>query len=247
MNDGIDDDEVLVRIERSEGWATLVLDRPHRKNALTGPMMDQLTAAVTSLSEDTSVAAIVIRGEDGALCSGVDLTELQFTPQHAWVPHFGASVRAAHIALFNCACPIVVALERYGINAGTALALSGDLVIAGEKAFLQIGEIRQGAHIPMNAAWMRIKSNEHVLARMALLGDRVAGPELLRLGLAHEVVPDDQVRNRAEELAAQLAGFPDQSSRNIKHDLRTHLDIDPETWFTSTPNSALMSAEQVRG
>ena len=149
-------------------------------------------------------------------------------------------------ALFNCACPIVVALERYGINAGTSLALSGDLVIAGETAFLQIGEIRQGSHIPMNAAWTRIKSSEHVLARMALLGDRVAGAELMRLGLVHEVVADDAVRSRADELAAQFAGFPDQSSRIIKQDLRAHLDIDPETWFASATNSALMSADQLR-
>ena len=240
------DDDELVKVERSDGWASVVLNRPHRKNAITGPLMDQLVDAVTSLSADTTVAAIVLRGEGGAFCSGVDLTELQADPPHPWAPHFSASVRRAHIALFNCACPIVVALERYGINAGTSLALSGDLVIAGETSFLQIGEIRQGAHIPMNAAWMRIKSSEHVLARMALIGDRVPGPELLRLGLVHEVVADDRVRDRADELGAGLAAFPDQSSRNIKHDLRAHLDIDPETWFASTPSAALLSAQQVR-
>jgi enoyl-CoA hydratase/carnithine racemase len=240
------DDEPLVKVERSEGWASVVLNRPHRKNAITGPLMDQLGDAVTSLSADTSVAAIVIRGEGGAFCSGVDLTELQADPPHSWAASFSESVRRAHIALFNCACPIVVALERYGINAGTSLALSGDLLVAGETSFLQIGEIRQGAHIPMNAAWMRIKSNEHVLARMALLGDRVAGPELLRLGLVHEVVADESVGARADELAEQFAAFPDQSSRNIKRDLRAHLDIDPEIWFASKSNSALMSAKQVR-
>jgi len=240
------DDEQMVRVERSNGWASVVLNRPHRKNAITGPLMDQLADVITSLSADTTVAAIVLRGEAGAFCSGVDLTELQAAPPHPWVPHFGDSVRRAHIALFRCACPVVVALERYGINAGTSLALSGDLVIAGETSFLQIGEIRQGAHIPMNAAWMRIKSNEHVLARMALLGDRVAGPELLRLGLVHEVVADDEVRSRAEAVAAQLAGFPDQSSRNVKRDIRQHLDLDPETWFSSTSNAALLSADQVR-
>jgi enoyl-CoA hydratase/carnithine racemase len=209
-------DEPPVRVERSEGWASVVLNRPHRKNAITGPLMDQLGDAVTSLSADTSVAAIVIRGEGGAFCSGVDLTELQADPPHPWAKTFSDSVRRAHIALFNCACPIVVALERYGINAGTSLALSGDLLVAGERAFLQIGEIRQGAHIPMNAAWMQIKSNEHVLARMALLGDRVAGSELLPLGLVHKVVADDKVRSRWLYPPESYAPAPAQTPvRNI--------------------------------
>ena len=239
-------DQPEVRVERADGWASVIMDRPHRKNAMTGPMMNQLADAVDELSADTSVAAIVFRGEGGAFSSGVDLTELQAVPQHSWVPRFGASVRRAHLALFNCSCPIVVALERYGINGGSGLALSADLLIVGETSFLQIGEIHQGARIPMNAAWMGIKSNEHVLARMALIGDRLPGPELLRLGLAHEVVADADVLARAEELAARLASMPDQSPRNIKTDIRTRLDIDADEWFSSVPSAALLSAEQVR-
>jgi 2-(1,2-epoxy-1,2-dihydrophenyl)acetyl-CoA isomerase len=239
-------DELLVRVERANGWASVVLNRPHRKNAMTGPMMDQLADAVDMVSADTSIAAIVLRGEGGSFSSGVDLTELQAVPQHPWVPHFHNSLRRAHIALFNCACPIVVALEGYGINGSTALALSADLLIAGETSFLQIGEINQGARIPMNAAWMRIKSNEHTLSRMALVGDRVPGPELLRLGVAHEVVPDTEVRTRAEALALRFAGFPDLSARNIKSDINAQRNIDPETWFTTVGSPALLSADQVR-
>lgn len=239
-------DEIAVRVERADGWATVVLDRPHRKNAMTGPMMEQLADAIDALSADTSIAAVVLRGEGGAFSSGVDLTELQSDPPHPWVSQFGELVRRAHISLYNCACPIIVALERYGINGSTALALSGDLLIAGERSFLQIGEIHQGARIPMNAAWMRIKSGEHVLARMALLGDRVAGPELLRLGVVHEVVSDDSIRARAEALAQHFAELPDQSARSIKIDIRSKAGIDPETWFTTVPTNALLTAGQVR-
>ncbi len=246
MNEQPMNEQPMVRVERHEGWATVVLNRPERKNAITGPLADQLAVAIDELSADTGIAGIVLRGADGAFCSGVDLKELQTVPQLPWVTEFQSSTRRMHIALFNCACPIVVALERYGINAGTSLALAGDFIVAGDNAFLQIGEIHQGAAIPMNAAWLRIKSSEHVLARMALLGDRVNADELLRLHLVHEVVPADEVRARAEEIAARFATFPDQSSRTIKAGMRAHLDLDPESWFTSTANSALLTAAQVR-
>ena len=235
-----------VDVERNDGWATVILNRPHRKNAMTGPMMVQLADAIDSLSADPTVAAIVFRGKDGSFSSGVDLTELQAEPQHAWVPHFIDQVRRAHIALFNCRCPIIVALERFAINGSTALALSADLLIAGETSFLQIGEIHQGARIPMNAAWMRIKSNEHVLNRMALLGDRVPASDLLRLGVVHEVVADDSVVLRAEELAEHFAGLPSGSARNIKADIRANLDVEPDEWFLDQPSPALLSASQVR-
>lgn len=242
----VPDDDRSVEVENRDGWAAVILNRPQRKNTMTGPMMEQLADAIDSLSADPTVAAIVLRGQGGAFSSGVDLTELQAQPQHAWVPQFGEYLRRAHIALFNCRCPIIVALERFAINGSSALALSGDLLIAGETSFLQIGEIHQGARMPMNAAWLRIKTSEHVAARMALLGDRVAGPELLRLGLVHEVVADHLVVARAEEFAAHFAGLPSASARTIKAELRAKLDIDPETWFVVQPNTALMSASQLR-
>lgn len=240
-------DERVVRVERHDGWASIVLDRPERKNAMTGPMMDQLADAIEEFSDDESIAAIVLRGADGAFSSGVDLTELQRDPAPEWVADFSGSVRRAHIALYRCRCPIIVALERYGINGSTALAVAGDLIVAGESSFLQIGEIRQGARMPMNAAWMLVKTNESVLARMALLGDRVPAADLLALGVVHEVAPDDGVVVRAEEVATQMAGYPPGSARGIKAELRARSDIDPETWFTSSvPNDALLTADQVR-
>jgi len=209
-------------------------------------MLDQLADIIDEVSADTSMAALVLRGEGGSFSSGVDLTELQAVPQHDWVPHFFTSVRRTHIALFNCPCPIVVALEGYGINGSTAFAVAGDLLVAGESAFLQIGEIHQGARIPMNAAWMRLKCSEQTLARMALIGDRVQAAELHQLGIVHEVVPDDEVRSRAEALAERFAGFPDQSSRGIKADIIAQRHVDPETWFPAVQSTALLSAKQVR-
>ncbi len=238
--------EQLVTVEVHDGWASVVLNRPHRKNALTGPLVEQLRAAVDQLAADEAVAAIVLRGAEGALCSGVDLTEYQRSPQPDWVASFGENWRQANMALFRCPCPIIVALERYGINAGSALALSGDVMIAGESAFLQVGEIRQGAPMPMNAAWFQLRASHAAATRLALYGDRVPAAELFRLGLAHEVVADDGVRSRAEELAAQMASFPAGSSRQTKAVLREP-GIDPELLFPAASGTPLASVDRVGG
>ena len=235
-----------VVVDRAEGYATITLDRPHRKNALTGPVFVALAAAVEELGADDDIAALVLRGAGGGFCSGIDLTELQADPPHPWAPQLGELARQAHIALYRCPCPIITAVERFAINAGAALALAGDLVVVGESGFVQIGEIIQGARIPMNAAWVRLRASESVLARLAFTGDRVTGAELGSLGLATHVVADAAVLDTATALAHRMASFPAGSSRNIKTDVRELASIDPDTWFFARRSDALLSADQVR-
>ena len=71
-----DQSSAEILVERNDGWATVVLNRPQRRNALTRPLLDQLATAIDQLSADESIAAIVLRGAEGAFSSGIDLTDL---------------------------------------------------------------------------------------------------------------------------------------------------------------------------
>ena len=155
-------------IDIKKGWAEVVIDRPDRRNSLVPPLFAELTTAFRSLSDNTSIAAIILRGAEGYFCSGIDLKALQDAPPE-WQQLPDGSARAMHLALYHCEVPVIMALERFAINAGASLALAGDLIVAGDSAFLQIGEIQQGVGIPMNAAWLKIKTTEQVAARLAIL------------------------------------------------------------------------------
>ena len=236
-------------IEKHDGWAEVVLSRPARKNAIVPPMAIEVATAVNGLSTQQDVAAIVIRGSDGAFCSGVDLKVLQAKEGDAdylgeWD---GEALREMHYALYRSAKPLIGVLERFAINAGAALVFACDLVVAGESSFLQIGEIQQGSDIPMNAGWLSVRSSEAVMARLALLGDRVPASELKELQLVTEVVPDSDALEAARRLAARLASFPEGASTVIKERLLSMRPPNPEAVFPQSGNNALLSAEQVRG
>ena len=196
------------------------------------------------LSADDSVRAVVFRGEGGAFCSGHDLKELQAEPQPPWAKSLAKIFREANIALFECPLPIVGALEICAINAGAALALSCDILIAGQSAFLQVGEIQQGAGIANNAAWMRLRVGEGAAARMALYGERMPAAELYRLGLATEVVDDSTVIERARAVATRIAGFPNPCRTKADIRAQAHID-DARTWFREQSSSVLLSAGRV--
>ncbi len=214
-----------------DGIGEVVLDRPAVKNAIDGPLGVALAEAVEQADARGDVRVLVLRGAGGAFCSGLDLKAFNADPAPAWLGEFQHIWRRAHRALFECSKPIVGALERYAINGGAALAAACDLLVAGETAFLQVGEVRIGMAAPYNMAWLSLRHPEAVVARVALPGERLAGAELLALGLAHRVVPDGAVLDAARGLAGELAGFPDGGLVRIKAGLRARHEHGADAWF----------------
>jgi enoyl-CoA hydratase/carnithine racemase len=229
-----------ILIEQTGGRADFILNRPDRKNALTGPLVVALRQALSTLANDESVNAVVLRGSGGAFCSGLDLKEFNADPRPGWLPEFQANWRAANVALFRFPKPIVGALERFAINGGAPLAFACDLLVVGEGAYLQVGEIQQGVMAPMNVAWLRAKYAENVALRVGIGADRLGASELLRFGIATEVVADAEVVARAQQLADQLAAHPNAAPSQLKIAVRAFGPAaeDPEAWFAKAAQFA---------
>jgi len=212
-------------------WGEVMLNRPERKNAITGPFGEQLADALEELQQDQQVQALLLHGAGGAFCSGLDLNAFNAEPEPAWVAGFQASWRRAHNALFNCNKPIIGALERYAINGGAALAIACDYLIAGEQAFLQVGEVQIGMAAPYNMAWLNLRHSERVIAEVTLIGDRLPAAELVRLGLVNESVADDQVLLTARALCQRFADFPVGTPQKIKIGMRARVSDSADAWF----------------
>lgn len=224
--------EQVVVVERRGSIAEVVLNRPERKNAVTGPLAAGLRDAFRELGADGSLSAIVLRGAGGAFCSGLDLKEFNAEPRPEWLDDFQASWRAAHAAIYDCPKVIVGALERFAINGGGALALACDLLVAGRDAYLQVGEIQQGIGAPMNLAWLRLRQSEAVAARLALTGERFTGDQLVAMGVAHAAVDDGEVVAEARALAERLGAYPPSGALAIKKTLRALWPgVDGAEWF----------------
>jgi len=206
----------LVLLHRHDGWSEIVLNRPERKNALTGPLVEDLIETLNVVADDDSTQVVTLAGAGGSFCSGLDLAEFNADQPAPWVASFGERWHQAHELLFALPQPLITAVERFSINGGSALALAGDLCIVGDSTFIEVSEARLGMAAPKNLFWLQQRHSESVIARLTLVGDRVSASELLRLGLATEVVADDQVGARARELATLMATYPAGGLRKIK-------------------------------
>ena len=221
---------VELRVDES-GVGEVVLNRPEVKNAIDGPFGQALASALRDAATREDVRVILLRGEGGAFCSGLDLKSFNADPAPAWQADFQNIWRAAHNSLFDCPKPIVGCLERYAINGGAALAVACDLLVTGTKAFLQVGEVQIGMAAPYNMAWLSLRHSESLMAQIALIGDRLTGEDLVRLGLAHMVVDDADVYAESRALAERLAGFPEGGLVRIKAGLRGRVALDADAWF----------------
>ncbi len=213
-------DEVPVRIERYGDRGEIVLDRPDRRNSLTGPLAVALREAIEELSADDAVKVILIRGEGGTFCAGLDLKHFRADPPPEWVARFSDLWADVHTALFACPKPTVGALEQAAIAAGSALALACDFLVVGETARLHAAEAQIGMNAPVNLVWADWKWGPGMATRLVLAGHPHTGEELVRMGLAVASVPDASTVEEARAFADRLAENSGPAMRAIKQTIR---------------------------
>ena len=229
---------MIVDLEINDGFAEIVLNDPQSRNAITGPMGLALAAAIRDASANEQAQCVLLRGAGGAFCSGLNLKQFNAEPPPTWLADFGKIWRETHLALFQCTKPIVVALEKYAINGGAALALAADLLIVGEDSYIQVGEVRQGMAAPYNMAWLRLRYSEHIAAQLTISGRRFHGDELLAKGIAYLAPPTPDTVTEARNICKELSAFPPSALARIKTIITAYRAGDAAAWFDKATQSA---------
>jgi enoyl-CoA hydratase/carnithine racemase len=193
----------LVHTERrADGVAVVRLDHP-KVNALSSELLRQLEAAALALTEDPP-GAVVVTGGDRLFAAGADITEFGGPDEARTV---GAGFRRALDAVAAIPRVVIAAVSGFALGGGCELALACDLRIASERANFGQPEILLGI-IPGGGGTQRLGRliGASRAKDLILTGRQVGADEALRIGLVNEVVPHDELHDRALALAAELAG-----------------------------------------
>ncbi len=207
-------DPGIVRVVRHGPWSEVILNRPEKRNAIIAETVDRLRESLDELGSDGETAAIVLRGQGGVFCSGLDLSRSPSGPE------FAAAWAGLHRDLASFPVVILGALEGAAVAGGASLALGCDLLVAGRNAFVSVPELAMGRPAPMNTAWLVYKHGLGRAAGLLLAGRRTNAEQLLTSGIVFEVVDDAEVVGRACELAATFGGWQRSSVVAAKSSLR---------------------------
>lgn len=207
-----------VRIEVVGGVATITLDRP-KVNALNAEIQDELKRLAGLIADDADVVAVVLSGGDKVFAAGADIVEMGRL-SHAEMVRRAARLQASFTALAELPQPVVAAVNGYALGGGCELAMTADVRIVGESAKFGQPEIKLGI-IPGAGGTQRLSRlvGPSKAKNIIFTGRMVEADEALRIGLADEVVPDDQVQSRAQEWAAQFVGGPRLALRAAKESI----------------------------
>jgi enoyl-CoA hydratase/carnithine racemase len=235
----------------ADGIGTILLNRPHRKNAFTIEMIDQWARILVEARTDPDVRVIVLTGAGDAFCSGVDLSSMEGERPSPLQrkEHLTDHIHRIPYALEDLDKPVIAAINGAAVGAGMDMALMCDMRIVARSARLSEGYIRVGL-VPGDGGCYylpRLVGQAKAL-ELLLTGDFIGADEAARIGIANHVVDDDDLIAATTRLARKLADAPPVAVRTIKRavyqsaraDLRTALDLISShmSVVTSTQDSA---------
>lgn len=195
-----------VRTERTGPVTTVVLARPAARNAVDGPTAAALAAAFRDFEADPGARVAVLWGEGGTFCAGADLKAVGTPDGNRVAPDGDGPMGPTRMRLTK---PVIAAVSGHAVAGGLELALWCDLRVAEEDAVFGVFCRRWG--VPLidggTVRLPRLIGTGRALD-LILTGRPVPAPEAYGMGLANRLVPTGRARTAAEELAAEIARFP---------------------------------------
>jgi enoyl-CoA hydratase/carnithine racemase len=201
------DEPVLLRAD-ADGVATLTLNRPGARNALSMALMAALQDALDAIREDPGVRAVVLRGAGPAFCAGHDLKEMRGQPGRAATEAVFRTCARLMLSLARLPQPVIAGVHGIATAAGCQLVATCDLAVCTQSARfatpgVQIGLFCSTPMVALSRAVPRKAAME-----MLLTGEPVDSAEALRIGLVNRVVPDTELDAALRALGATIAGKP---------------------------------------
>ncbi len=238
-----------IQLAYDGGVATITLNRPEKRNAISFELIDDLLRALEEVAKSDAIV-LILTGAQKAFCSGLDLENLKAllgrTPEQN-LEDSRTMVRLFR-SLYEFPKVSIAAVNGAAIAGGTGLALLCDFTLAVPEAKFGYTEVRIG-FVPAIVSTFLLRQVGEKQARDLLLTGRIFGAEeAARLGLVSEVVEPDKLMSRARELAALLMENSPASLRATKQLLSDHAraELDAQIESAVRENAAVRTTADFR-
>ena len=197
----------MLAVDRSGPVLTLTLDRPDKRNALSGELVDALRAEVDGAATDDGVRVVVLTGSGRAFSAGADLSAIQTLRQASAEANLADSDRLASLfeAIYRSPKPVVAKVNGHAIAGGAGLAAVCDVSLVADGAKIGFTETRIGFVPAIVAVFVTRKLGEAAARDLLLRGRLVSADEAVAMGLVTRAVPPDELDDACDALCAEIA------------------------------------------
>lgn len=220
----------IVRYEHSDGVAVITLNRPDAMNSFTSQLSSELLDALENAHHDQSVRALVLTGEGRCFSAGADLKGgLEGRTVHGKLQY---EYRPVMTAVASMPKPVIAAVPGSAAGIGLSLALTCDLLIMADDAFL-LSPFTTISLVPDGGLnWLLVRQLGYRRAfQLSIESERIDAGRCVELGLANKAVPAEQLQAAAREWAQALVRRAPLSLAATKKVMRLAMNHDWETCF----------------
>ena len=225
-------DPARVRVSRDGAIATVIIDSPARRNALSVEIALGLQDAMAELDADPAIRCVILRGAGGrAFSAGADISEFATWRANKRRGRIYAGILGAALdAVRTCRHPTIALIEGDCVGGGLGVAVMCDLRVCGASSRFGVPVKRLGlVESPDELAPLVAKLGANAMLEILLLGEVFGAEDALRLGLVNRAVPDAEVEATAHRMAASIAEGAPLSARWHKKFIHRLLDPRPLT------------------
>jgi enoyl-CoA hydratase/carnithine racemase len=221
---------ILLRSDR-DGVATLTLNRPEARNALSQALMERMIAELGAIAKAASVRVVVIAGNGPAFSAGHDLRELRAHTDETFHRALFATCSQLMLAVTHLPQPTIARVHGVATAAGCQLVASCDLAVASVSAKFATPGVNIGLFCSTPMVPVSRKVGRKPMMEMLLLGEPVDAAEAQRLGLVNCCVADAALDRTVGEIAAKLVAKSALTLRMGKEAFYRQLDMDLESAY----------------
>ena len=229
---------------------TITLNRPERRNAINGELIQDLLSALADAETDAAVRVVILTGTGKAFCSGMDLETLQSVAAQTPDENLGDSRQMARLfqRVYTFSKPLIAAVNGAAIAGGCGLATFADITLAVPEAKFGYTEVRIGFIPALVSVLVRRQMGEKRARELLLTGAIIDAAEAFRLGMVTEIVSADNLLQRAHEVAAKFLEASPTSLRRTKRLLLQYNDkeVTQEIELAIQENAAIRATEDFR-
>jgi enoyl-CoA hydratase/carnithine racemase len=221
---------VVVTERPAEGVGLVRINRPEARNALNLEVRRLLAKHLSEMGEDDSVRCIVLTGNEKSFAAGADIKEMA---DASAIDMLLRGTQKLWRTIYGCPKPVIAAVSGFALGGGCELAMTCDIILAGESAKFGQPEVKIGI-IPGGGGTQRFPRTvgKYKAMRYVLTGDLFGAKDAFDMGLVSEVVPDAEVEKRAVAMAAQIAELPPLAIQQTKESVLRGMDASLETGLT---------------
>jgi len=233
----------IIKLQVHDHTATLTLNRPEKRNALSRELLKELHQALDDLHMERRVRGVVLTGAGSTFCAGMDLAEmLSAAEQEDKHEQWRADAVLYHDlveTMLRFPKPLVAAVNGPAVAGGAGLVMACDLVIAGRSASFGFPEPRRGIVAGLVAPLLQFRVGGSRAAYLLMSAQLIEAAEAQRYGLFHELVDDDKIWARANQVVGEIAKSAPEAIQMTKRQLNETIG---EELFSQLVTGAAISA-----